>query len=295
MLKHYTLFSLLLISINCFSQNNKYTNYQEFDKEIFVLDFGYIVDSTETISIPREQAAKVYAYVESEILKFHKELKRDFDAPFRLTFKSENESGKGQWKTTWQSKFTSTALWVLTKHWPHKISELEGSALDYSKELFIEIGPSIDYYKILLKQPSDVDYAMEIGFSSQKNPKKLDHTFESSINAVTPVFPGGVLELNRFIFENIVKPLPKEDRKHAIGDFVYWLTIEKDGSISNIKVGSNASTHQRDMKFNVLDEIRKMPNWTPANYYGDPVKSIYELRVLFKPYFYENLLQITFE
>lgn len=285
---------MLVCSTSMYSQNREFTNYFEMEKELVVLDFGYIFDSSTSISITRNEAEAVYQFIEKEIQNFSVDYNKAFDAPFRFSFKNKNAKGTGHWETQ-RSKFLFGSMFGITNSWPDSIVEIAGSTLDYSKELYIEIGPTKAFYQSLLSEPSDGDYAFEYSYSDIGRSEQDDKIYKSQISALSPVYQGGFIELNRFLYERIVKPIKEEIPNYPSYNLVYWITIEKDGSISEIKPNSNALAHQKDFKVDILKELGNMPNWRPANKYGQAVRSQYEIQIRVKPQFYENLLSVDLD
>ncbi len=93
-----------------------------------------------------------------------------------------------------------------------------------------------------------------------------------------PVFPGGEVELMRYIRKNIKYP-PIARENNIEGLVVVTFVVEPTGSISNIKV-------LRDIGGGCGSEavriIRSMPSWKPGKQRGKPVKVQYNLPIRFK-------------
>ena len=92
---------------------------------------------------------------------------------------------------------------------------------------------------------------------------KREDTFEEAS------FPGGSTALTQYIKTNL--QYPKECQEGApIGRVILGFTVNKDGSLSNIKVEKSLVP--------ILDEeairvLKSMPKWTPAKKNGKVVKS----------------------
>jgi len=258
-----------------------------------VLDFGYHADSITTTSIPKEEFPEIYEFIDSEISNFYKELNVAFDCPFRLTFWNENKEGEGRWETE-LSKFKFSTMWVKTRAWPAAIKEIALSKFDYSKKMYIEVGPKNEFYKMLLAQPTAIDYGFEVSFAPAQT-ETDDRVYRNQLNAITPVYPGGFKELNKYLYTEIVKPVLDQNPKKAGLNLLYWISIDKEGRITEVKPNSNAASHQKQISLDIVKKIMEMPQWTPANRYGNSVKSIYSLHVKLKPYFYEHLLTVEIE
>ncbi len=88
-----------------------------------------------------------------------------------------------------------------------------------------------------------------------------------------PQFPGGRDELIGFINKNLPKEITKEGR--TILQFV----VEKDGTISNIKVvGSLDETMDKE----AIRILKKMPRWIPGKQNGHPVRVKYTILIPFR-------------
>ena len=92
-----------------------------------------------------------------------------------------------------------------------------------------------------------------------------------------PEFPGGMKAMLAFIEKNLV--YPEEAKAAGIEGKVYVsFTVEKDGSISNVKI-------LRDIGYGCGDEVvrivKLMPKWNPGKQRGVPVRVRYNLPVQF--------------
>ncbi len=93
----------------------------------------------------------------------------------------------------------------------------------------------------------------------------------------SPEFKGGDDSLNNFLGRNIKYPrIAKEngDQGKVIAAFV----IEKDGSISNIKIIKSVS---KECDEEVIRLIKLLPKWKPAKQNGEFVRSQYFLPITF--------------
>ena len=93
-----------------------------------------------------------------------------------------------------------------------------------------------------------------------------------------PEFPGGMDALHAFIEKNLV--YPEEAKAAGIEGKVYIsFTVEKDGSITNVKI-------LRDIGYGCGDEavrvVKMMPKWIPGKQRGNPVRVQFNLPVVFK-------------
>ena len=92
-----------------------------------------------------------------------------------------------------------------------------------------------------------------------------------------PVFPGGEKEMLRFIYTNI--KYPAEARKKGIyGEMIAQFTVERDGSIGNLKVKNDLGGGLKGEILRVMELVQEMPEkWTPAMKNGEAVRFTYEL------------------
>lgn len=92
-----------------------------------------------------------------------------------------------------------------------------------------------------------------------------------------PVFPGGVEGLTKYIKENIQYPIEAKE-KGLTGNVFVTFVIEKNGSVSNVKV-------VRDIGGGCGNEavriVRAMPQWEPGKQRGEPVRVQFTLPVNF--------------
>ena len=93
-----------------------------------------------------------------------------------------------------------------------------------------------------------------------------------------PGFPGGEEKLMEFFTKNI--EYPKEAREAGIQGRVFvGFVIEKDGSISNVKVLRGIGHGCEEEAVRV---VKSMPNWKPGKLYGEVVRVSYQIPVNFK-------------
>ena len=99
-----------------------------------------------------------------------------------------------------------------------------------------------------------------------------------TIVEVEPEFPGGKDSLMSYLRKNIQYP-PQARRNKITGKVFVRFTVEKDGSLSDIKIlrdiGGGCGNE-------VLRVIKKMPKWKPAMQHGKPVRCMFTLPVEFK-------------
>ena len=92
-----------------------------------------------------------------------------------------------------------------------------------------------------------------------------------------PEFPGGEEALYRFLYKNLNYPVMA--RESAVQGTVYIMfVVEKDGSITNIRIGRGIGAGCDEEAIRV---IQMMPNWKPASNFKRPVRFSYTLPVKF--------------
>lgn len=93
-----------------------------------------------------------------------------------------------------------------------------------------------------------------------------------------PEFPGGMVELMKWITRNLRYP-PSAQRQKIQGKVVVAFIIGKDGSVSEIKVTQKADpTLDRE----AMRVIRMMPKWKPGEMNGKPCATYFCIPVNFK-------------
>jgi TonB family protein len=94
-----------------------------------------------------------------------------------------------------------------------------------------------------------------------------------------PEFPGGMNELYKFLSSNL--QYPKEDMKAGRqGKVIVFFIVEKDGSISNIRVDGGINNTET-MNEEALRVVRLMPDWKPGKQRGKTVRVSMRLPVNF--------------
>jgi periplasmic protein TonB len=97
-----------------------------------------------------------------------------------------------------------------------------------------------------------------------------------SISEPRPEFPGGEKALMQYLADNIKYPAV-EDSEPIMGSKIFiQFTIEKDGSVENVKVMRGIHRIYDEVAANV---VRGMPKWSPAKQNGRPVCVTYTLPV----------------
>lgn len=87
-------------------------------------------------------------------------------------------------------------------------------------------------------------------------------------------YPGGVIELKKFILENLVLP---DCGREFLSKIHVEFVIEKDGSISNVKHLKGGCL---DFQLEVTKVVELMPKWIPAEFKGEIVRSRVRIPIL---------------
>jgi TonB family protein len=92
-----------------------------------------------------------------------------------------------------------------------------------------------------------------------------------------PEYPGGMEKLFQYLSKNV--RYPENCRKKMISGVVLSeFIVEKDGSISNIKVIVSADP---DLDAEAIRVISSFPKWIPGTQQGKPVRVFFQLPIRF--------------
>lgn len=120
------------------------------------------------------------------------------------------------------------------------------------------------------------DAALERTDASQPLPPDEDKVYE--VADVMPEFPGGQMELLKFLARNIKYPAESVQKKEE-GRVQMGFIINKDGSVSDVKVLKGVSPALDAESIRV---IKSMPTWTPGKVKGEIVRISYTAPITFK-------------
>ncbi|OOQ61258.1 energy transducer TonB [Mucilaginibacter pedocola] len=96
--------------------------------------------------------------------------------------------------------------------------------------------------------------------------------------ATAPKFDGGLPAFGRFLGKNMV--YPKDERRNEIeGIVILQFIVEKDGSISDIRIQRSVSP---GLDAEAVRVLKKSPAWIPGTRFGKPVKVTYAVPINFK-------------
>ncbi|MBP5425709.1 MAG: TonB family protein [Prevotella sp.] len=113
-----------------------------------------------------------------------------------------------------------------------------------------------------------------------KEPAEEIDTDNDAFNVVEqmPQFPGGEIELMKFLSENVKYPEAAEETGTQ-GRVVAQFIVEADGSITNVKVVKKVS---EEIDAEAVRVIKAMPKWKPGMQKGQPVRVKYTIPVTFR-------------
>lgn len=95
---------------------------------------------------------------------------------------------------------------------------------------------------------------------------------------VPPSFPGGPMELIKFLQQNIKYPVEAAEKK-VQGRVVVKFVINKDGSVSDVSVMKSVSP---ELDTEAVRVVKAMPKWEPGRQKGKTVNVRYVLPVTFR-------------
>lgn len=93
-----------------------------------------------------------------------------------------------------------------------------------------------------------------------------------------PEFPGGEQAMMDFVSKNVVYPKDAQEKGISGRVFVSFI-VEKDGSVSNVKVmrGIGGGCDEEAVRV-----ISGLPKWKPGKQEGKPVRVSYQMPINFK-------------
>lgn len=103
-------------------------------------------------------------------------------------------------------------------------------------------------------------------------PEEDETVYNAAAVEVRADFPGGMKMLEKYIANNIQTDTESTSITRIIVSFV----IEKDGSLSQINAISNSVFNKNE----VIQAIKKMPKWLPAEMNGKKVRSSYSFPIM---------------
>ena len=110
-----------------------------------------------------------------------------------------------------------------------------------------------------------------------KDEAEVKDSMQLTIVEERPTFPGGTEALLNFLRANVKYP-PIAKETGITGTVIISFLIEKDGSISNIKVINSIGGGCNEEAIRV---VNMMPKWTPAKQKGKPIRTQFQIPLYF--------------
>lgn len=148
--------------------------------------------------------------------------------------------------------------------------DIVDNSKDVSEEIIIDAG---------IDEKGEVPAYIPVLVKDLPDEKPVDANDEPFIIVEkNPEFPGGEAEMHRYLAENII--YPENAKINNIKGTVYVrFVVERDGSISNIKVIRGIGGGCDEMSSNV---IASMPKWTPGYQRLKPVRVFFTIPIEFQ-------------
>ena len=117
--------------------------------------------------------------------------------------------------------------------------------------------------------------------TTEENPVQVLNTDNDTVFQIVeqmPQFPGGEQALMEFVAKSVVYPEEAKEKNISGRVFVSFV-VEKDGSVSNVKVlrGIGGGCDEEAVRV-----IKSMPKWQPGKMKGEPVRVSYQIPFNFK-------------
>ena len=139
-------------------------------------------------------------------------------------------------------------------------------------------------------QDKDITNENEVGASTEKQENKISgngsgDNAETSVEDPTPfeliedqpVFSGGMEAMLKYLADNIKYP-PKAKESGISGTVIISFVVEKDGSVSTVKVvrGIGGGCNEEAVRV-----VRSMPKWSPGKQRGITVRTQFQIPLIF--------------
>ena len=198
----------------------------------------------------------------------------------RIKMMSSNEKSKGLWLKL--LAIVPVLALLLIANPKIKAEENISNTANTAENVILntnaeEVVPQID-----MNEPSENLQAEQTEISSVSKPvmhKELlpDDSVYNNIE-VMPEFPGGMEAMMKYLSENIKYPEQAKE-KNTQGRVLVSFVVEKDGSISNVKVARGIGNGCDEEAVRV---ISAMPKWKPGKHNGKKVRVSFAIPISFK-------------
>jgi protein TonB len=145
--------------------------------------------------------------------------------------------------------------------------------------LFILSGLMVKAQQQPSQKPKDqnADVIIDSPMDTSKNVPYDPYRIFTSVEQV-PEFPGGIAKFFEYIGKNIRYP-DEARRKNIQGKVFIGFVVEKDGSLSDIKILRSASP---DLDAEAIRLLKNCPHWKPGVQNGRPVRVAYAMPIVFQ-------------
>ena len=157
--------------------------------------------------------------------------------------------------------------------------------VSYQIPIMFKLGQTNDEYKTTVKTviAGDDEHSWKASTATvpdnpAKDNMKPDKNGVYQIVEEMPQFPGGEKALMEYIAKNLTYPQEARD-KGVEGRVFIGMVIEKDGSVSNVKVLRGIS---QECDAEAVRVISSLPKWKPGKMKGEPVQVSYQIPINFK-------------
>ncbi len=169
--------------------------------------------------------------------------------------------------------------------WKPGMKDGKPARVSYQIPIMFKLGQTNDEYKTTVKTviAGDDEHSCKTStatFPDENNKPDMKPNADGVYQIVEemPSFPGGETKLMEYIAKNLTYPQEARD-KGIDGRVFIGMVIEKDGSVSNVKVlrGIGSGCDEEAVRV-----IKSMPKWKPGMMKGEPVPVSYQIPINFK-------------
>jgi len=131
---------------------------------------------------------------------------------------------------------------------------------------------------ILLIFITIISFSQEVIDTTKLGMDNEDNTvFQFAVIEDKPEFPGGQKALLDYIAKNVIYP-EKAKENGVKGRVFVQFVIEKDGTVSNVKVASKVDPY---LDKEAVRVVKSMPTWKPGKYKGKLISVQYLVPITF--------------
>lgn len=125
----------------------------------------------------------------------------------------------------------------------------------------------------------DIDAAKEAPANAETNPLTAEEQAKTAEMLQTlPEFPGGMIELMKWLQKNLQYPADAQSRK-VEGMVMVSFIINTDGTISEPKVEKGV---EASLDYEALRVVKMMPAWKAGQENGKPCRTMFAIPIVFK-------------